>query len=232
MAWAQGTTRKLQAGRELGLFHATRAQAIKLLKGATMLKKKLKKKSKSTLPGPTGAKLGRLQPGDKEYEELMKPKQRNKLRVKITPKALIKAIKGSAGSITEIAKRLLIRRTAVGNCLKRAGPEWDLVRKAYESEVEGSLDVAEKTIHFLVTQRKDLGEAGKNARWILERRRRQIFGEKKSVEVSGGDKPIRQELVTIDALNGLPNDLKREILEHIEKAEASADNKKDEDDES
>ncbi len=152
-----------------------------------------------------------------------------RFRHKITPQAIKKAIKGSGGNLTEIARRLMVRRAAVHFAIKeRYGPEWDGVRVAYQQECESCLDVAQQTVGYLVKQRKDLGEAGKNARWMLEKLRRKDFGSDKTVvQIEGGEKPLQVQgnLMSIEALDNLSLKTKRLVLKELEKAARLADKK-------
>ncbi len=174
--------------------------------------------------------LNLLKEGSREFRYLTEVGlQRRKFRMRISPQALKKAIRGSGGNLTEIARRLMVRRNAVHFAIKeRYGEEWDKVRKVYENECESCLDVAQSTIHSLVKQRKDLGEAGKNARWVLEKLRRKQFGTDKTiVQIEGGNKPLHLQSSpdANDLLNNLSNKTKRAVLKELEKAARLADKK-------
>lgn len=169
-------------------------------------------------------------PGSVEDYRLHKtPPDKRRARNRITPKLLIRAIKGTAGSISEIARRLQVNRASVSFCIRsKYGEGWDRVRKAYESECESVLDLAEKTVVRLIKQKKDLTESGKNSRWILEKKRRQTFGDSKTVILEGGDKPLsvqQSNVITLDVIEKLPIKVKRMILQEIEKAQDQADKK-------
>lgn len=174
--------------------------------------------------------LNLLTPGSNEHRFLQEVNmKKRKFRNKITPKAIIMAIRGSGGNLTEIARRLQVRRAAVHFAIKeRYGEEWDKVRVAFEQENESCLDVAQTTVSYLVKQRKDLGEAGKNARWVLEKLRRKQFGTDKTVvQIEGGDKPLQVQgnLMSIEALDNLSLKTKRLVIKELEKAARLAEKK-------
>lgn len=174
--------------------------------------------------------LNLLKEGSNEYRYLTEASmKKRRFRHKISPAAIKKAIKGSGGNLTEIARRLMVRRAAVHFAIKeRFGEEWDKVRKVYEHEMESCVDTAQGTVNYLVKQRKDLGEAGKNARWVLEKLRRKNFGTDKTVvQIEGGDKPLQIQgaLTGDDILKNLSNKTKRAVLKELEKAARLADKK-------
>lgn len=149
--------------------------------------------------------------------------RKKKIKTRITPSAMRKAIKGSGGNRKVIADRLGKTRAAVSFCLDKrplVSKTWVKVRIAYDNECEALCDTAEKTIKDLVKQRDDIGEAGKNARWLLEKRRRGVYGDTKTVLVEGGDKPIQivHKQIEID-YDKLPVHVQRELLKAAEATE-------------
>jgi len=107
-----------------------------------------------------------------------KPK---KITTKITndneAKTIIEAIKGSAGIVSTIAKRMGVEWHTANDKIQKY-PE---ALKAFQDEREGILDMAEATILTAIKQ----GDAG-SAKWLLSTlARSRGFGDK--VEVSGKD---------------------------------------------
>jgi len=107
-----------------------------------------------------------------------KPK---KITTKITndneAKTVIEAIKGTAGIVSTIAKRLGVEWHTANDRIQKY-PE---ALKAFQDEREGILDMAEATILTAIKQ----GDAG-SAKWLLSTlARSRGFGDK--VEVSGKD---------------------------------------------
>ena len=91
--------------------------------------------------------------------------------------------------------------------------------EVYEEECERVIDVAEQTIQYAISQRLDLSEAARSARWYLERKAKSRgYDSPRKIEVGGGNKPIRiqnENFVSIDTLN-LSVEVRKEILEAIE----------------
>jgi len=91
---------------------------------------------------------------------------------------LLEAIKGSAGIISTIAKRLEIEWHTAETRIQKY-PE---ALKAFADEREGILDMAEATILTSIKQ----GDTG-SAKWLLSTiGRKRGFTEKQEIEISGG----------------------------------------------
>jgi len=106
---------------------------------------------------------------------------------KSTDKITLEAIKGSAGIISTIAKRLNLSWHAAEARIQKY-PE---TLKAFQGEREGILDMAEATILTAIKQ----GDTG-SAKWLLSTiGRKRGFTEKQEIEISGG---ISVNLVPLD----------------------------------
>lgn len=132
----------------------------------------------------------------------------------ISKKDMLRAIKGSGGVKSEIARRLGCSKVSVYRCLKR--PEWADVMEVYEDEAERVVDDAEVTIHELVTQREDYGVAFQASKLVLQSKGKGR-GWEKTVTLEGGVNPLRMEaaIVNIDSLN-LPIEMRRKMLQAME----------------
>ena len=139
----------------------------------------------------------------------------------VTKARIMKAIQYSGAIKSVIAKRLDVGLGAVERALAR--PDWPEVAEAFREERERVADFAESTIQEMITQRLDFGEAARNARWYLERKcPERGFQERKTLELNGGDNPIKirnEATVSIGALN-LDLDTRKKLLEAIEQAES------------
>lgn len=136
----------------------------------------------------------------------------------ITKTRFLKALPGTGGIKKDIAERLGVGWGALHEALKRKG--WDDMRKAYQEECETLVDIAEQTIRYTIEQRLDIGQARQASQWYLERKAPERgYKNESKLKVEGGDHPIQIEPVfSIDSLN-LSIDLRRQILEAIEKKE-------------
>ena len=138
-----------------------------------------------------------------------------KTRVRITKRMMRKAIRGSLGNKTEIARRLHVRHANVCSILKRE--RWDNIRAVYQAELEFVADAAENTVYGLMMQRKDTATAGRLATWVLTRARhkdRNLMDVSKMI-LEGGDKPVRIDQMPIETLD-LPLDVRKAILLAVE----------------
>lgn len=140
----------------------------------------------------------------------------------IRPKAMLKAIIGTAGILNVIADRLQVERWEVRLALRREGQAWDYVRKVYEEECERVGDLAEGTIREAIEQRLDIPSAVRAATWYLQHKHKDRgFGEKTEVTLQGGKQPIRvnhtsaETVLTVDDLDDLPLDLRKQLLEAL-----------------
>lgn len=138
----------------------------------------------------------------------------------------MKAIQGTGGIMTKIAIRAGCSRGALVWCIhNREGEDWDKVREVLKDEQERVIDDAESRIGDLIKQDEDRNVASATARWFLTKRRG-YFSDKHTVVVEGGENPVKVEqtkgMVDIAALD-LPVDVKRAVLEAIEKAQANTE---------
>lgn len=150
----------------------------------------------------------------------MKKKRKKKSVFKaepVTPKRMRKAIRGTAGNLSEIARKLRCTRGRVDQILNRSqGPEWDRVRKALTDEIESVSDLALETVRKRgMKSRNDDRLAVDTARWWLEKRRADSFGNKKHVTLEGGENPVRVEGGVDPSL--LPIELRKQILDVLNK---------------
>ncbi len=145
----------------------------------------------------------------------MPPKKRKPKAPLLTKRKVLKATQDSGGIKKLIAERCSCCYQAIANAEKR----WPDVAKAILEEREKLADIAEQTIRYAIEQRLDLKTAADNSRWLLTRARykdRQM-GDESKVTLEGGDKPVQLNGgVPIDTL-GLPIEIRRQILEAIEK---------------
>jgi hypothetical protein len=146
----------------------------------------------------------------------------NKPTNPLIPKAdFIKAIKGTWGIETTIAKNLDVTRQTVVKYLNMPG--WEDVREEWLNEIETAGDDCLEVLKTAVDNSnplKDFSNATLNARWYLERRRRKQFGNESKTIIEGGENPIKTQstVLTLDALN-LPIEIQRKILEHMDAKE-------------
>jgi hypothetical protein len=130
---------------------------------------------------------------------------------------IMKAIKGSLGNKTEIARRVGCTWGVIQQALGRES--WGDVREAYQNEVEGMGDIAEQAIRDAIEQRLDISTASRTAQWLLSRARYKTrdLGETTKIVLEGGDKPLHvvSDQIPLDTL-GLPLELRRQVLEAIE----------------
>jgi hypothetical protein len=144
-------------------------------------------------------------------------------RRRCTAKRMLLAIKGSCGDRRIVAATLGVTYATVSNRLnKAAGPDWDKVRAAMQSEIDKVGDAAEATIQFAIEQRLDINTATTNARWLLSRQRykdRQL-GDVTTRRIEGGDTPIRvQTTQVVVNVHALPLEAKRSLLAALERQE-------------
>ena len=86
------------------------------------------------------------------------------------------------------------------------------------------MDLAEDVVvQSMKNIRLDLPNASKNARWVLERLGKgRGYGKESTVNVQGGDTPLKIEhAVSIETLD-LPLDVRKKILEAVEQQDAGA----------
>lgn len=150
----------------------------------------------------------------------------------ITKARFLKALDGCAGNKSLIADRLGCAYGSVLNLLARE--DWADMLAIYNDELEKLADLAEGTIKEAITQRMDMSTASRTAQWLLTRARHasRKMGDESKVVVEGGKNPIlhQHNVVPIETL-GLPVELRRQIMEHLDaqvraKAEEEPEDKK------
>jgi len=140
----------------------------------------------------------------------------------ITVKRLLKAIKGSGGVKSKIAKKLSVGRWAVTDALHREG--FEVCLEAYQNEVESIIDLAEKTVTYCMKQREHLPTAASTARWYLEKKtkaRERGFQNVQTIVHEGGENPLKvltAGIVQLD-LATLPLDVRKAIMKTIDEGE-------------
>lgn len=136
-----------------------------------------------------------------------------------TPKVVTRAIRGSAGDRKVVAKRLGITKEAFRKILENPHQAWDRARVAFSKECEVVIEDAEDTVKDMVRQREDLKVALAAAKFVLEKRKPLLYGDRKTVVVEGGERPLKTETkteLTVDALSKVPIELRRKLMEAIE----------------
>ena len=121
----------------------------------------------------------------------------------------MRAIRGTCGIISKIAGNLGCGYLTVRRYLNKPG--WEDVRERYMYEIESMCDLAECTL-VKAMKSDDLRTASSTARWWLEKKRRQEYGQKSEVDIT--PKPPNIDVntnVPIDALD-LPLETRRTIL--------------------
>lgn len=97
--------------------------------------------------------------------------------VKITLASFSKAVKGTRGIKTEIAKRLKVARSTIDFFMKRT-PEAQAV---YDEELDSVLDFAETKLHNII-DKEDPG----TVRWFLATKgRNRGYGEQTDMHITG-----------------------------------------------
>jgi hypothetical protein len=117
------------------------------------------------------------------------PRIRHKRKLKVKKKRFRKALIGSGGIKSEIARRLGVTRQTVIRCLKL----WPDIRARYEQARQEAIDECESTLFYCAKQRRDLSVAASTARFVLTTLRRKRFGEAtKRIQLSGDrQNPLR-----------------------------------------
>jgi hypothetical protein len=132
---------------------------------------------------------------------------------KITPKRFRKALPGSMGQWTVIAKRLgLHNPKSLMNKCKRPGWEWAL--ELVMQERDKIVDLAEQTVQELAAQREELGTAFQASKLILQTKGKDR-GWGKEITVSGGT-PFQVEHTSLDVTT-LPLPVRIALLEAMGK---------------
>ncbi len=135
--------------------------------------------------------------------------------------AVIKAIPGSHGNMSRIARRARVRRPTLRRQLAKVENQ-DIVQMI-EEECSRIVDKAEDVIDDTLKQRDDLKVAAHTAMWVLEKHpegKARGYKNSKEITLEGGVNPIQIQSPTsvpIDALN-LPIEIRRQILEAYEAA--------------
>lgn len=141
--------------------------------------------------------------------------EKHRRRRYLTQELVCKAIPLSWGNKSVICERLHCRLLALNNFLYK----YPICKEVYEEECERVLDIAEETIQYAITQRLDLNEASRTARWLLERKGKDRgYDSPKKIQVGGNGTPIKlqtENFISIETLN-LPLEVRKQILGAIE----------------
>jgi hypothetical protein len=142
---------------------------------------------------------------------------------RISRKRFLRALEGTGGLKTLLAERLGCAVATIDNILKRDG--WEEIQEAYLVEIERVGDLAEKTLISSIQQTEDPQLAATSAKWYLSRRcKKRGYADESKVTYEGGEEPIRvAHVVAIDSLD-LPLDVRRQILEGVERKELAEKN--------
>lgn len=147
--------------------------------------------------------------------------KRGKKRTKSDWNAIVRAMRGTGGHIRTIAKRIGLTQTALYEALKKA-PDWVLEELRIERQIV--LDIAEETVLEMTMQRLHFPTAAKMATWVLQHH---PDAEKKGYKnpqltLEGGKNPLKiqnEELISLDKLKSIPLDIRKQMLEEMEKEE-------------
>lgn len=163
---------------------------------------------------------------NKQLQNARRTKRDNRIPLPLGPteftkEEFINAIPGTWGNLLSISKNLGVIRQTVVRYLKKE--DWSDVREMVLEEEDAAADESLESVKASIKNKNpliDYSNATLNARWYLERRRRNKFGNESKTIVEGGINPIRVNAVTIpvEALN-LPVELKRKLLEHVDQQE-------------
>ncbi len=138
---------------------------------------------------------------------------------KLTRNKLLKAIRGSGGILSEIARRCGVHTSTVTDALRRKG--WEAVEALRLAELESTADLAEAVIIETFERREaNPALASQNARWFLSRKARDRgYGDARAIGTERSDTPAGAgtppELVPIECLS---LETRRKILEELEAA--------------
>lgn len=137
---------------------------------------------------------------------------------KITKARLMRAIPGTGGLFSRIAKRLGSTPHTIKKKIHQEG--WEDVREIWEAERDAIGDIAERTVQEMIQQRLDFGVASTNARWMLDRRfKERGYGEKTKLEIEGGENPLKfqfEHVVKFEDLD-LPLAVRKRVLRAMKK---------------
>ena len=139
------------------------------------------------------------------------------VRAPLKSRIVIKALYGTYGNISALARILGRHYSTVYGYMKRAPEE---VQEALRQEKERMADIAEKTVEDMMSQRLDFGVASRTARWYLERKHADRgYIPKKQTTIEGGKNPIQvqhEHLVAIEKIKTLSIEQRKEMLKEIE----------------
>lgn len=136
-----------------------------------------------------------------------------KLKERSYKRKVMKAVKGSGGLLSVISKRCGIPAHRIRDRLQRKS--WKLVLKRIQDEIEKITDAAEMKVIAAIEKCADWEVSTKNARWYLEKRSKEKFGNAPSkLEVE--HKHEGKVELTIESLD-LPLEVRLAILEAAER---------------
>ena len=138
--------------------------------------------------------------------------------VKITPKKLKEAIKETGGVKQRIAKNAGCSYNTCIDALKNPHKKWDECRLELALEKQRIGDTAERTMHYLLTQRIDFGVAYRSSKFILSRQfKDRGFGDESILKIKSDSPLVQINNTHIDiTVLKLPVKTKLEILNAIE----------------
>ena len=136
-------------------------------------------------------------------------------RATITADKLRKAIPGSMGQYSRIAKRIGCHHRSLMRKVRLPDFQWAL--ELIEQEREKLIDDAEDTVHDMLLQREEFNTALSAARLVLQTRGKGRGWQKETV-LSGGRKPIQVEQSTAHSIDveALPLELRRALLDTVD----------------
>ncbi len=136
---------------------------------------------------------------------------------KLTRNKVLKAIRGSGGILSEIARRCGVHTSTVTDALRRKG--WEDIESARLAELESTADLAEAVIIETFERRQaNPALASQNARWFLSRKARDRgYGDARAIGTERDHAPggagTPPEVVPIECLS---LETRRKILEELE----------------
>jgi hypothetical protein len=168
--------------------------------------------------------LRRKLPMDKLLERVRKRKKikRRNIPMPITPRMLLKAIPGSMGNKSVVARRLDRPYATVLAAFKRSP---DYVLEALREEQERVLDVAEETTAEMMMQRFHFPTAMRAAQFVLTNHpgaAERGYKERKELTIEGGDNPLKvlnAQIISVEELRAVPLDVRKKMLEEMKAKE-------------
>ena len=138
--------------------------------------------------------------------------------VKITPKKLMEAIKDTGGIKQRIAKNAGCSYNTCIDALKNPHKKWDECRLELALEKQRIGDTAERTMHYLITQRLDFGVAYRSSKFMLSRQfKDRGYADESTLNIKSDSPLVQINNTHIDiSMLKLPVNIKVQILNAIE----------------